>query len=183
MIPRLERVLTPADYQAITAGIPQQWRPLTEFLAVTGVRLGEAAALTAPDIDPGAGTCRIERTWVCAAQYWEVVRARQVRTVTLPEMIIESLDLTREDEELFRVGLTFGPGLMAQYRRVWGQAVLDAGGELGRWRPRVHELRRMCGSRLLGAGIPPEVVAAQLGWSMTATVRLRAVSGAHKSTS
>ncbi|MRH85981.1 tyrosine-type recombinase/integrase [Nocardia sp. SYP-A9097] len=167
----IEQVLDTADYRTIAEQIPDQWRPLSGFLAVTGMRLGEAAALRVDDIDAGAGLCQVSRTWVPGVRCWYLQSARVVRCVQMPEVIVEALDLDRTDEELFRVDRAAGPGLIHRYRKVWAHAVNVVAADLDR-RPRVNALRQMCGAQLLNAGVPVEEVAAQLGSSTLAVLRL-----------
>ncbi|MFE3002677.1 tyrosine-type recombinase/integrase [Nocardia sp. NPDC059246] len=161
--------LTPAQFQRIMAELPQRWHPVAEWLGVTGIRIGETAALTTADIDAAAGTCRVTRVWVPAGRFWELQQSRCGRTVLVPEQVLAGMDLTRCDEELFSIDGALGPGLMRGFSRAWRGAVVAAHEDLGGRRTHVHDLRRMCGAQLLRAGVPLPEVAAQLGWSVQVT--------------
>jgi integrase len=53
----------PDEYAAVLAALPDEWRLLFQFLGETGLRIGEAVALTWADIDFGACRLRVRRRW------------------------------------------------------------------------------------------------------------------------
>jgi integrase len=55
--------LTPAEMRTFLRFVTPHWRPLVEFLFVTGLRWSEATALQVRDVDFGAGTVSVVRAW------------------------------------------------------------------------------------------------------------------------
>ncbi|KZM68402.1 site-specific integrase [Nocardia terpenica] len=163
------------QYQRVVARMPSQWRVLTDFLVISGARLGEAAALADTDLDPDGGACRIERTWRPAPGGWVLTPALCPRTIALPANLFPRLDLHGGGAELFRIEGACGPGLMTRYRhRIWRPAVAAVADDLpGGRRPGVAVLRTTCGRWLADAGVPWPVIAAQLGYHDTAAFATR----------
>src|SRR5439155_13407722 len=57
------KALSEAELAAVLAKVPERWRLFFEFLAQTGLRIGEAIELRWSDVDLGAGTLRISRRY------------------------------------------------------------------------------------------------------------------------
>ncbi|MEG8177117.1 hypothetical protein GZH49_01045 [Nocardia terpenica] len=49
---RFPDTLDAVQYQGIVESMPPPWHVFTDFLVISGARLGEAAALTDTDLDP-----------------------------------------------------------------------------------------------------------------------------------
>jgi integrase len=54
---------SPAQFAALVGELPAEWRLFAAFLAETGLRFGEAAELRWSDLDLGARTLRVERSY------------------------------------------------------------------------------------------------------------------------
>ena len=59
------KALTEDELRALLDGVPGQWRLLHEFLAHTGLRIGETLALQWKHIDFGKRRVMVRRRW-----YW-----------------------------------------------------------------------------------------------------------------
>ena len=57
----MTKALTEDELRALLAEIPDEWRLFFEFLAHSGLRIGEAVALTWADVDVGARRLRVRR--------------------------------------------------------------------------------------------------------------------------
>jgi integrase len=55
------KALTPAQLSALLAAVQPEWRLFVEFLAHTGLRIGEAIALRVGDVDLGAQRVQVRR--------------------------------------------------------------------------------------------------------------------------
>lgn len=162
-------MLTPGEWKKIHAAISNPvLADLAEWLVSTGMRFGEATALTDAAIDMGEGTCRITQAWKESGTYGQVLGVpksrRSVRTINLPENAVAIAKRRAGGEWIFRNGR--GNPIRRQdfHNRAWSRAsrVLLAGGGVGR-KPRVHDLRHTCASWMIGAGIPIVVVSRHLG--------------------
>lgn len=59
-----DKYLESEELKALTNGMAvEPWRLLTEFLALSGLRFGEAAALLKPDVDFNAGYVHVDKTY------------------------------------------------------------------------------------------------------------------------
>ncbi|NKU86065.1 tyrosine-type recombinase/integrase [Rhodococcus hoagii] len=83
----------------------ERWRPMTTFLVSTGMRYSEAAALTVGDIDPDAGTVRINKAWKYTSDNTRRLgppKSRKgVRTINIPAQALTAAgDLDRPHNAL-----------------------------------------------------------------------------------
>lgn len=179
--------LTCAELALIVDALPPRSELLAEFLASTGLRLGETTALlgahlTLPDTPSAGADGAAGRGVVSVSKAWKtdpdadgrfVIGApktqRGRRTVTLPSRLAQQLSEHPEQHEIGPRDLVFtsvhGGGLSIQeLHRAWGPALdeLEAAGQL-RARPRIHDLRHTHASWLIAAGVPLTVIQRRLG--------------------
>jgi integrase len=160
--------LTRAEYGVLHDAVTEYWRPLVEFLVVSGCRWGEAAALKPADIDRTKNTVRIRRAWTYSSGGYRLVKpkGKSLRTINVPKAVLDNLDYTHE--WLF-VNKDGGPVRSHGFHdRVWGPAIkrskLDPP-------PRIHDLRHTCASWMIAAGVPLPVIQRHLGHqSITTTI-------------
>src|SRR5450830_400620 len=178
-------VLTRAEFALLLSNVAGFYQPLVLTLVATGLRWGEATALTAGDVDLAArpATLRVTKAWKRDAdRHWYVgppktKRAR--RTVSLPDDLVDVLlplvAAKAPDALLFTntVGsqisatrfwtTTWTPALDAACnpRRADGTPDLDAP-RLTK-RPRVHDLRHTHASWMIAAGTDLFVLQRRLG--------------------
>ena len=186
-LPRWDRqemvFLTRDQYRALKSAVPEYWRPLVEFLVVSGCRWSEATALTPAAIDVVAGTVRITKAWKTGAGGYTLgvpKTKKTVRTINVPVSVLEQLDLTGDwvfTNSGRGNGDPDGPVRIHSFHpNVWVPAVTRARDRTITnppltTKPRVHDLRHTCASWLIQAGIPLPVIQQHLGHeSITTTV-------------
>lgn len=161
--------LTPAQLDAILAHVQLAAdQLLIRVMAATGLRWGEATALTATDITfSETCTIRVNKAWK-QAPGGPVVgppkTRRSNRTVILPDVLTPVLE--RHVQTLEPGGLVFtapGGGRVRHStfsRRVWLPAVEAAKIDAA---PRLHDLRHTHASWLISQGVPLPVIQRRLG--------------------
>jgi integrase len=160
-----KRYLTAGQIQGL-ADAAGQHRALVLLLGFTGLRFGEAAALTVRDIDLVHGRVRVHRsvTAVGGTMVYSAPKSHQARTVALPRFLVDVLrdHLCGRDP----VALAFpdsrgGPmRLQNVRRRWWRQAVANSGAPAGL---SPHELRHSAASMAISAGANIKAVQMMLG--------------------
>lgn len=173
-LPRWDReemcFLEPLEYQILREAVSEYWRPLVDFLVVSGARWSEATALKPSDVDRVAGTVRITRAWKTGGGGYTLgvpKTKKSVRTINVDGSILDQLDYSqiwlftnsgrgrRNPDGVVRIH-SFNPN-------VW-QPALARARELGLAKqPRVHDLRHTCASWLIAKGRPLPAVQQHLG--------------------
>lgn len=128
--------LTPQEFPSVLALVREQYQPLIRLLAGTGLRYGEATALTVRDIDLLAKrkTLTVTKAWKRTGSASYVVgkpkTRRSRRTISLfPELIDMLVPLTagRRGSELLFAGSDRGRIPHSEvYKRGWAPAVARA---------------------------------------------------------
>ena len=168
--------LTPEQFDRLLRSVTEPWRPLVEFLVMSGCRWGEAAALRPRNVDRDAGTINIVQAWKYGAGGYRLgppKTPKSVRTINVPHSVLNKLDYTHD--YLF-VGRAGGPVRNHGFqRRVWqpavrrawpavaadGQTIHDPAVEV--LRPRIHDLRHTAASWMIQRGVALPVVRDHLG--------------------
>jgi integrase len=169
--------LTREDFDLLLSNVSEYWRPLVEFLVASGCRWGEATALRPADVDHVSNTVRINKAWkrtydVGGYEIGPPKTRNSVRTINLPNSVLDKLDYTGEWLFLNKAGRPVkGNGF---HDRIWQPAVerswptVDEQGnpvanKSGVPRPRIHDLRHTCASWMIQAGVPLPVIQRHLG--------------------
>jgi len=157
-------ILADAEVDKLADEVPKRYRALVLLLAWSGLRIGEAAALTVADLvdlrsDTRAAVRVVERTYRVAGRYDSDApkSAAGVRTVPLPPVILPALRAhvraftTREPGAPLFTTSTGGSILGA-----YGQVMRRALNRIGRDDVRVHDLRHygMVRAAQTGASLP-----------------------------
>ena len=178
-------VLTRDEFALLLSKVAPFYQPLVLTLVATGMRFGEATALTASDVDVSArpATIRVTKAWKRDedSRYYvgppKTKRAR--RTISLPDELVDVLlpllATKAPDELLFpnTVGQwlsssrfwtsTWTPALDAACRPVRPDGTPDPDAPRLTKRPRVHDLRHTHASWMLAAGTDLFVLQRRLG--------------------
>jgi integrase len=170
------RFLSPIEFDSLVAAMPKHYRPLLMLLVGSGMRWGEADALTVADLDLSIPSVRINK-----AVKWRGYQTTPVvgptktpksrRTVTLPSQVAEVLHpLVDGRAGTDRVFLAERGGALRHHTvfRAWVKACDQAGLVP---RPRIHDLRHTHVAWLVASNKPLPVIQARLGHeSITTTI-------------
>lgn len=168
-------VLTNEQYAAIHAAMDDDYKPFIEFLAVTGVRWGEATALQWGDINARTSPPRvtISRAWKKGkAGGWSILGFPKTsagsRSFTIPQRLVDRLGAPGKRTDLVFTGATGKPIQHTNFHaRKWVRACEDAG--VVDPRPTIHDLRHYSASTLLAAGVPIHAISRRLGHERIST--------------
>ncbi|MDX3766620.1 MULTISPECIES: site-specific integrase [unclassified Streptomyces] len=162
---------------------PHRLHALWLLLVSTGLRRGEALALTWSDVDLNAGTLRVRRNVQRIRReliFGTPKTKRSVRTISLPQRCVRALSAHREQQERERkvAGAKWKPtagqpaGLVFTTK---SGGVTDPRGlnrmltilcrEARVRRVRVHDIRHTCASLLLAQGVDARTIMETLGHS------------------
>ena len=186
--------LTEPEILEFVGCVKERWRPLVVTLVGTGMRWGEATALTVGDVDLDAATARIRQAWKHTDGHGHVLgppkSRRSRRTLALPPGVVLALAPLvqgRRGKEFVFTNARGGPvRLSAFHETVWTPAVRAFAGDTaedvatgGRprrvWtqgqgkRPRVHDMRHTYASAHARRGKPMVWLQRQLGHESIAT--------------
>lgn len=168
------RFLDHAEWEALYWALPEHYRPLFTTLIGTGMRWGEAEALTVGDVTLAPSpVVRITK-----AAKWNASKAtrdvgptktkKSKRTVTLPPEVVVELEplLDRRKSERLFLAPKGGPLRHRTVYDEWKAAVERAKLDP---QPRIHDLRHTHVAWLISAGVPLPVIQARLGHEHIAT--------------
>ena len=168
--------LTRSEVARLVAAVRVEQQAFVSFLFGTGLRWGEATALTVGDVDLDAPipSVRVTKAWKRGERgyYLGSPKSRAGRrTVSLPPSLVAELRplVDRPRDALLFPGRGGAPMSSRWFHvSVWQPAIREAG--LGS-RPRVHDARHTHASMLMSEGVPPIMVQRRLGHeSITTTV-------------
>lgn len=167
--------------------IPERHKRFVFFLFGTGLRWGEATALTWGDLNLGTTppTARITKAWKKAERGAPVLKhtktLKSTRTVPLTDEVVAVLGEPQAGDKFVFPSETGGHLWYGAFNtRIWGRAVRDANDPekcanaglipLGK-RPTIHDTRHTHASMLLARGVPMNLVQSQMGHeNITTTV-------------
>lgn len=168
-LPDLEQheleLITTQQLGKIIAALGPRYQPLVLLLAATGMRWGEATALTWRDIDAGAARIRVRKAWKHsegAGRELGVPKTRRgYRTIETTPKIIAALGAPGKPQQLVfrnRDGNEVKHHTFHEYH--WSRAVTAAKLDP---RPRVHDLRHYAASHMIANGADIFEVSRALG--------------------
>lgn len=185
-----KRFLTEDEFAALDEATLPHHRPVLEAFVGTGLRWGEAEALTVADLSPKLGTLRINK----AAKWSGKKRLRIIgptktpksnRIITVDDDLVETLErLVHHRDPRERLFLAPRGGPLRHkvfWENVWLPSCQRAG--LDDPRPRIHDLRHTHASWLIAEGVSLKAVQERLGHeSFKTTMDLYAhlLPGAHQ---
>ncbi|MGV8973141.1 MAG: tyrosine-type recombinase/integrase [Rhodoglobus sp.] len=173
-------VLTQTEFATVLAFTPAKWKPFVLWLAGTGMRWGEATALTWGDIDRDERPMLVRITTAWNDDDDEQARVlgptktqAGERTISVPDALVRELGAPGPGDAFVfatRTGTALWSGSF--WTRVWtptidlanDPAACAAAGltPIGK-RPRVHDLRHSHASWLIAAGRPLPYIQRRLG--------------------
>jgi integrase len=164
--PRLVRVYTLAELDAIAAELSKEYRPLPAFAAATGLRPEEWAALERRDVDRREGLVNVRRT-VSDGEVVELGKtSRSRRQVPLSRRAAAALDALPAQLKTPLLFPAPAGGLLSLNnfrRRQWAIAVRTSGIA----KPaRIYDLRSTFASNALAAGVTVFELARIMGTSV-----------------
>lgn len=172
--------LTTQEFTRLRALIAEPWRPFVVFLAGTGLRFGEAVALTVGDVDLLAPTpvVRVTKALKRAAHGFEIGPPKSRRSRRAVELSDDIVDLLlplvagRDGGELLFTSSEGGRVSHSNFHgRIWSPAVRLFAAETGK-RPRVHDLRHTHASWCIERGMHLEAIRDRLGHESITTTQI-----------
>jgi integrase len=161
--------LTEGEFIRVLGEVPAHFRPLVLTLVGTGMRWGEATALTVADLDLDSAmpVVRIHQAWKKGEKgvYLGSPKTRRGRrTVSLPSQVVDALRaivIGKAPAELVFTSVQ-GKRIQGQHfrEREWHPAVLRAG--IGK-APRVHDLRHTHATWMIARGMNLTTLQRRLG--------------------
>jgi len=159
------KALTEGELQALLEAVAPQWRPFVEFVAHTGMRIGEAIAVRWSDVNLDTRRVHVRRRWF-RGRFGPPKSAYGVRSIPLSAGMVESLEARRNEAGAVtegalvwtnRDGRILDPSNLLE--RVLKPAARAAGVPWASW----HTLRHTCGSLLFRHGANAKQVQHWLG--------------------
>ena len=169
--------LTQGEFYDLLPLIDEFYHPLVLTLVGTGMRFGEATALTVADVNFTTNSIRINKAWKMTGgtkrELGVPKTKRSNRTVAFPNQVAEALKPSCEGRRRDALIFTNRHGKVLAhnvFHPVWFKAS-GAFAETSGIHPRIHDLRHTFASWAISSGVPLPVIQRQLGHeSITTTV-------------
>jgi integrase len=160
--------LTVDEFEQLRLKMPTYYQPLATWLVWTGMRWGEATALTWADIstDVYPPTARVTRAWKKGPEKTPVLgppkTKKSVRTIVVQDWLVQQLGERGRPDDLVFTGMRSGGPIWHSrfYKSAWAPAVKAA--DLGK-PVRIHDLRHTHASWLIADGVPAITIQYRLG--------------------
>lgn len=142
----------------------EQWKLLTEFLALTGMRIGEAMALRKTDVDEENKTIHVERTYSLTINKMSSTKTdASCREIHMQPQLVECCQKVKKYHRGVRGQLVFrsekGPISYPAYKKYLAENTEKIIGK----RLTPHALRHTHVALLAEAGMPIEAISHRLG--------------------
>lgn len=162
------RYLRPAEILQVIADTSPRYVPLIWTLAGTGMRWGEATALTVADVDLEGRTMHVNKAWkrdrVNGVYVGPPKTPKAKRMISLPSEVVDAVDELvrgRARRELLFTNRNGDPVKHQPfYREHWTKSCTS---NIAEPRPRIHDLRHSHVAILLAQGVGLPVIQARLG--------------------
>jgi len=161
------KALTPDQVKALAAECGK-YGNLIELLAATGIRINEALALQAGDVDFDAAKLQVARTWTMTASGKKILGAtknREDRSIPLSKEMLELLKPLTQSRSKIDFIFTGANGDALDYGYFRRAHFTRATKNLGIEDVTVHWLRHTCASMLIRLGAPITTISEILGHS------------------
>jgi integrase len=157
-----ERWLIPEEVEKLIVCSPEDIRVLTQFLASTGLRIGEALGLQVGSVDLQLRQVQVTRQRMQDGSFGPT-KTRKSRSVPVPVPTFEAIRpllVGRDREADLWMSDLEEPLMYRAFRYRWKKTIKAAG--LG-WEPTAHDLRHYYASRLIKQGVDVVRVSGYLG--------------------
>lgn len=163
--PAAPKALSEDELRALLEAVAPPWRPFVEFVAHTGMRIGEAVAVRWYDVDLDARRVHVRRRWF-RGRFAPPKSTYGLRSIPLSAGMVASLEVRRNEAGAIdadalvwtnRDGRILDPSNLLE--RVMKPAARAAGVPWASW----HTLRHTCGSLLFRYGANAKQVQHWLG--------------------
>ena len=162
--------LTYDEADLLLSLVEDYWRPLILLLVLTGIRWGEATALTVGSLDRATSSARIRQAWKQTSSGSMTLgapkSARSLRTIAVPPEVFDALAPHLKGKKAGDLVITSKRGNPLRsgtfHNTVWQPAARALAERTGK-KPRVHDLRHTFASWAIQAGKPLPVIQRQMG--------------------
>lgn len=164
--------LTTGEFAQFLNAVPEQWQDFVTVLAGTGLRFGEATALTPADLDleTSVPVIRVTRAWSRAGKGEGYILAPPktdagIRSVSVSQSLLSVLYRLTKGKKAGDLLFTVDGDRVDNawfHTHVWQLAVKNSGLDK---KPRIHDLRHSHASWLIMQGVPLTVIQRRLGHS------------------
>jgi integrase len=157
-----DRIVSPAEAEALLAALPQRDRALWATALYGGLRRGELQALRWDDVDLASGVIRVERAWDVQEGPIEPKSRAARRKVPIPAILRDFLVEHKHSQGIS--GHVFGrpdgkafdgPTVDARAKTAWRRAGLKS--------ITLHEARHTFASLMIAAGVNAKALATYMG--------------------
>lgn len=166
-------LLSLRDFDILIAHISEFYQPFIRFLLETGMRVGEASALTVKDfqLDAKVPQVRVDKAWKWAkgntVKLGEPKTSKGFRTVSLASDTVERMRPLLADKQPHDLAFTTKTGLVITASRLhklfWQKSVAAAMADGMTVKPRIHDLRHTHASLMISHGMNLFNLANRLG--------------------
>ncbi len=155
---------TVVEFERLVAALPKRWRLLGEFLGETGLRIGEAVALTWADVDMGACRVRVRRRFY-RGRFGPPKSRYGRRSVPISESMARRLWAERKTRRAGDDGFVFKSdrGAMVDASNLCSRTFKPAARAAGIEWATIHSLRHYCATRLFELGLNAKQVQTWMG--------------------
>ena len=158
--------LTEDEYALLRESATEYWRPMLDFMVVSGVRLGELAGLKPTDVDRNRNTVHIgrsrKRTYDSTGYEIGPTKTKKSnRTISVDPDVLDALDYTKAWLFTNTAGNAIHAGSFRN--NVWYPTVARAQAKGLEKKPRIHDMRHTAASWMVQGGESLAVVQAHLG--------------------
>jgi integrase len=155
---------TVEEYGRLIAALPEHWRLLGEFLGETGLRIGEAIALTWADLDLGASRVQVRRRFY-RGRFGPPKSKYGRRLVPISEAMGQRLWAERSKRRAHDDAFVFvsARGQMVDHSNFCSRIFKPAAKAAGIEWATIHSLRHYCATRLFTLGFNAKQAQVWLG--------------------
>ena len=158
--------LTYDEFGTLVEHTPEKWQALVILLAMTGIRFGEATALTVGALNRAGHSARIHTAWKQSGKQGAPKSKKSRRTVAVQDAVFDALEPHLAGREPHELVFTAARGGRVRngnfYNQVW-KPLMDSVEPTIHKRPRIHDLRHTYAAWAIDKGHPLPYIQRQMG--------------------